>query len=1049
MHVLGVFEIEGVAPERLGSRKARTLLRALALGRGQPVTVDRLVEACWGEQPPARPADQVAVLVSRLRGVLGRDRIVRHDTGYSLIVDWLDVDTVEELADEAGERLAASGQAAARSAALAALSLARGPLLADEPDASWAAVDRAAAERLVARLRHLAAEAALAAGDPAEAATLAAGALDHDLYDETALRLLMAAWARAGRPASALAAYAGMRERLAEDLGVSPAPDTEALHTAILRGEQVPGLPGAAAGGLAEASEPAPAGDLPGRDDALAALTDALQRVPSTGTYVVSIEGEAGIGKTTVLDAWAVCAAQSDAIVLRAVCDELERSLPLQPVLDALASYLRTLDREDSAELLGNELALLGPLLGESVPSPPGAKHALVDGPVGPTLLFGALLAVLGRVASRSRLALLLDDMHLAGSSTFEWLRFAQRRGREWPMLIVAARRTEEGPTLGADHTIMLRRLDLAETARVVGAARAEELHARSGGHPLFLVELAAADPADELPVSIRDAVAARCERAGAAAETLRTAALLGSPVDLDLLASVMRRSPIEVLEHLEQGSRRGILDSSGATFEFTHDLVRSALAAGMTTSRAALVHREAARSLAARGHADPLDVAYHARLGGDQEIAAGAFAEASRLAAARWDHEVAEALLDRALQFGDATGRRLERARVRMLRGRYAEAIEDAELALADGAGAAALEVAGWASYWDRELETARQFADDSVRVASDAPTRASALLLAGRLRHVTGDLDGAEQCFIDAAALAEGPGLTVASVWLGTLRSHQSRLAEALDLLRAATRPGGPPGQVGARLHALLFTAHALALSGQVAAALDTLSSYELEVERTQVLRFAGRAENFRAWILRSLGAHDEADELNQAAIASTTAIPETSIAAHLDLADGYLHVGDLDRAAAELDAAESRFAPDIVFGWRQHMKAHLHRARLQLALDRLVEAEALASELAGTAERLGVPRYAAPARLLVARARAHAGEPVDLDIVATDLDALDRVAALESWWITADVARTLRSDVLADRARDRAARLASGSGDRRESLLAYAGRSLDRST
>src|SRR6266508_3805639 len=67
-----------------------------------------------GEEPPARPADQVSVLVSRLRRALGPDRLTRTDAGYSLAVDWFDVDELEARVDEAvghldGGRLAAAG----------------------------------------------------------------------------------------------------------------------------------------------------------------------------------------------------------------------------------------------------------------------------------------------------------------------------------------------------------------------------------------------------------------------------------------------------------------------------------------------------------------------------------------------------------------------------------------------------------------------------------------------------------------------------------------------------------------------------------------------------------------------------------------------------------------------------------------------------------------------------------------------------------------------------------------------------------------------------
>lgn len=145
--------------------------------------------------------------------------------------------------------------------------------------------------------------------------------------------------------------------------------------------------------------------------------------------------------------------------------------------------------------------------------------------------------------------------------------------------------------------------------------------------------------------------------------------------------------------------------------------------------------------------------------------------------------------------------------------------------------------------------------------------------------------------------------------SAWPGTLRSHQSRTAEALDLLRAATRPGALRGQVAAVLHAQLFTAHALALAGQVGAALDELDRYARDVARLDVPRFDGRAENFRAWILRNLAAGDAADEWNAAALTTSGhAIPETELAARLDLVEGALLCGDPGAAAAGLDSAEN---------------------------------------------------------------------------------------------------------------------------------------------
>lgn len=75
--------------------------------------------------------------------------------------------------------------------------------------------------------------------------------------------------------------------------------------------------------------------------------------------------------------------------------------------------------------------------------------------------------------------------------------------------------------------------------------------------------------------------MAARCDRTGEAAPTLRTAAVIGTEIDLDLLAAVLSRPPVELLGHLEEGVRHQLLEERGPRFAFRHELVREALAAG------------------------------------------------------------------------------------------------------------------------------------------------------------------------------------------------------------------------------------------------------------------------------------------------------------------------------------------------------------------------------------------------------------------------------------------------------------------------------------
>ena len=847
VRVLCDFGVDGVEPQALGSRKARLALHLLALADGQAVPPDVLIDALWGGEPPARPEGQLAVLLSRLRSVLGRERIVLRDRGYLLRCDWLDAAELALLTGEVEARQAAGHVMGAAAAARVALSLIRGEGPQPLPG-EWAQLRYAELDLLIGRARLVAATALLEAGDWMAAVEAASAASQRDPYDEAALRLLLRAYVAGGRAAEALARYAAARERLADELGTDPSPQTVALYTAILRGE------------LAVPARPAPAAassGLVGRDDELAYLEAIAARARRAGdqasqvTEVVVVDGEAGIGKTTLLRAWADRRSAAGDTVLLASCGPLDRSLPLDALLTALAATLRGLGPEAAAEVLGGDAPILAPLLGDQAgPRPP---PMLADSMLGPAVLYASLVRSLGRLAERAALTIVLDDAHLAGPALADWLRFLRRE--QVAVVVVAAIRSGEGEPLPATASIHLDALGRDAAAELVGATRVDELYARSKGHPLFLTELAQQAAGAKLPASLVESVSARCDELGAAGLLLRTAAVIGPDLDVELLAAVLGRPVIALLDDAEQAAAKQFLTEQDGTFRFRHELVREALAASATAGRAALLHRQVGRVLDRRADADPLTVAGHARLGGDLMLAARALREASAQAAERFDHAAAEALLDDALRLSPDQDGWLARARVRTLRRRYGEALQDVQRA--EAAGAAALEVGAWASYFGRHFAQAAQFAADGALAAADAPTRARCLAAGGRTHHAAGDLAQAELLLGEALSLAEGTDRVTAAAWLGVLRAHQSRVEEALALLRPAAR-----GQIGvehtsATLHSLLFIGHAHALAGRPEQALAAFTRYTAEVERRQVPRFAGRAVNFAGWVLRNLGA------------------------------------------------------------------------------------------------------------------------------------------------------------------------------------------------
>ena len=1035
VRVLCDFAVDGVEPQALGSRKARLALHLLALADGQAVPPDVLIDALWAGDAPARPESQLAVLLSRLRSVLGRDRIVLRDRGYLLRCDWLDAAELALLTGEVEARPAAGHVMGAAAAARVALSLIRGEGPQPLPG-EWAQLRHAELDRLIGRARLVAATALLEAGDWMAAAEAASAAAQRDPYDEAALRLLLRAYVAGGRAAEALARYAEARRRLADELGTDPSPPTVALYTAILRGElAVPARPAPAAAGSG----------LVGRDDELAYLEAIAARRASatadTRADVVVVDGEAGIGKTTLLRAWADRRSAAGDTVLLASCGPLDRSLPLDALLTAFAATLRGLGPEAAAEVLGGDAPVLAPLLGDqAAPRPP---PMLGDSMLGPAVLYAALVRALARLAERAPLAVLLDDAHLAGPALADWLRFLRRE--QAAVVIVAAVRSGEGEPLPATASIHLDALGRDAAAELVGPARVDELYARSKGHPLFLTELAQQAAGAELPASLVESVSARCDELGAVGLLLRTAAVIGPDLDVELLAAVLGRPVIALLDDAEQAAAKQFLTEQDGAFRFRHELVREALAASVTAGRAALLHRQVGRVLDRRADADPLTVAGHARLGGDLVLAARALREASAQAAERFDHAAAEALLDDALRLSPDQDGWLARARVRTLRRRYGEALQD--VARAQDAGAAALEVGAWASYFGRHFAQAAQFAADGALAAADARTRARCLAVGGRTHHAAGDLAQAELLLGEALSLAEGADRVTAAGWLGVLRAHQSRVADALALLRPAAR-----GQIGvehtsATLHSLLFTGHAHALAGRPEQALAAFTRYTAEVERRQVPRFAGRAVNMAGWVLRNLGAGQQGldHHLEALEVGRRQGTAEVTVAALEDLAEHHLDLGDADSAESRLAEADAELRGDLVFGWRLALKHRLLTGRLALLRGQPARALAEATGLEAAAAALGVPRYTCVARLLGHRASRALGLPVDLAVVAEDLDLLDQSVAIEAWRWTCELALDFANPAWLDRAADRVARLALQAGPHADGLRREAGARL----
>jgi predicted ATPase/DNA-binding SARP family transcriptional activator/tetratricopeptide (TPR) repeat protein len=297
-------------PMRVPELKVRALLADLLVHEGRPVPADRLAYDLWGDEPPGNPANTLQTKVSQLRRVLGRDTVVLEPAGYVLRTGEVDQLAFTALLD----RCRTTADPHEKADLLAdALALWRGPAYADFRDEEFA---RAAATRLEEqRLTALEeqAEVRLALGEHSRLADeLGELVAAHPLRERLRAAHLRALY-RSGRQGEALAGYADLRERLADELGLDPSPELAALHAAILRHEpELAPVPAPVTSAARRRTNlPAPLTDLVGREEAVAEVRALL------GTSrLVTLTGPGGVGKTRLAVAAAADLAFTDGVWL-------------------------------------------------------------------------------------------------------------------------------------------------------------------------------------------------------------------------------------------------------------------------------------------------------------------------------------------------------------------------------------------------------------------------------------------------------------------------------------------------------------------------------------------------------------------------------------------------------------------------------------------------------------------------------------------------------------------------------------------------------------
>ncbi|HEU5386195.1 MAG TPA: BREX system ATP-binding domain-containing protein [Streptosporangiaceae bacterium] len=573
---------------------------------------------------------------------------------------------------------------------------------------------------------------------------------------------------------------------------------------------------------------PARAPWLRGRETETGVLREALDRVASGGQAIVLVEGEAGIGKTRLLEEVLADAAARGMQVAAARAEELEQARPFGLMTGAFGCVQGSGDprRAAIAGLLSASggRASGGPV---TVTSDPGLQFRVVDA-------FGDLVEAL---ALSGPVVVGADDLQWADPSSLVTLAAMGRRVADLPVGIIGCfrpvpRAAELDGAVRALQAAGARHLTLPPLGAVaVGELVSEMVSAEPGpgllaeisgaaGNPLFVTELLAALQQEgaiqviggraevaeaTLPPTLRLTILRRLSFLPEdTLQVLRAASILGSAFSLTDLALISGRPAIELTAALTEAIRSRVVEDDGAQLRFRHDLIRGSIYEDLPASVRRGLHREAAVRLAQSG-TPALRVAEHFARGaaeGDSE-AIEWLARAAR-DAAPGSPAAAASLLDRAItlmQPGDPRRDRLltEQARSVMLAGRITDA-ETISRRLLDRRHDPAVEGAARMCL-ARALLAQGRHRDGLAEMerAAESPLlteaeHAAARAFAGFARLSTGDLAGAARQASAVALAADDPfSASIAMSTLAMISESRGQLADALrsayDALRLAT--------------------------------------------------------------------------------------------------------------------------------------------------------------------------------------------------------------------------------------------------------------------
>lgn len=688
VHLLGRFSVrvsgQDVPHQDIEGRKARSLLKLLALQRNHQLVRDQATDMLWNGLAQSSAAAQLYKAIHRIRKALSKT------TGDASSEDFVDISDevvclkgavvtdVQQFEDSSRGALDTRQVADLEYAA----SLYTGDLLPADLYSDWTALPRAHLLQLYLDVLLALGEKYQRSGRLAHAAETFRIALKKDPLLETAHRSLMRVFAMQGQTTRAIRQFETCRQVLLEELDAEPEAETVKLFEAI-REKRIAGKAVAS-----ESITPLALPALVNRTAECRLIEETFERLAAGQGSVVIIEGAVGVGKSRLAQEIAGRGRGHGITALSGTAREMEGAAAYGPFVEILDAALR--ERSDAQHLIPQEIA-------QSIPAHTGAAQPVpnTDRRAAQVYLFAQINQFLRQFSAAAPTLLIIEDLHAADEGTLELFQYLARQAGDLPLLLVATVRNDYGadterirnryrtvsrethlsviplgPLSEPDHVALLEQLSGPEE---LAPGTAESVYSLSEGNPLFAIELhrsysgdgsgslAAEDvnvePARNLPVppSLSATVGRRLEGISPGARHLLfLMTVLGRDIDFELLETAwhggestgVRETSQSLFDLLDELLSAGLVEEHGLQFRFLHGLVRASVYQSISEARRTALHALAARSLLDlypdEEEAPVEQIAFHFGRAGEPRQAAHYLLQAGRRAESVYAHEEA-----------------------------------------------------------------------------------------------------------------------------------------------------------------------------------------------------------------------------------------------------------------------------------------------------------------------------------------------------------------------------------------------------------------------